>query len=56
MVTKAEALLALFNAMNRPMKAGRNCVTYGRQNVEAMLDVVKQLAEKEGVKFSPHEG
>lgn len=50
-VSKAEALLRIYQAVNQPMKLGPKWVTYSRDNVDAQLFVLKQLLEMEGYEF-----
>lgn len=50
-VSKREALLRIYQAVNQPMKLGRKWVTYSRDNVDAQLFVLKQLMEMEGYEF-----
>ncbi len=50
-VSKAAALVALHQCLNGPAKAGPKWVTYTRDQVEAMLTVVKELAIAEGAKL-----
>ena len=52
-VSKAQALVQLYNTMNHPCTSGPKWVKYSHKQVEAMLDVVKQLALNEGAEFSP---
>lgn len=50
-VSKAAALVALHRCLNGPYKAGPKWVTYTRDQVEAMLTVVKELVIAEGAKL-----
>lgn len=49
--TVNEALIQLFHCINGPRTAGRKWVTYSREQVEAMLDVTKQILESRGAEF-----
>lgn len=46
-----DALIQLYHCINRPSTAGRKWVTYSREQVEAMLDVTKQILEARGCEF-----
>lgn len=50
-MTQREALLALYDCINHPAKAGPKWVTYTRQQTESLLDVLKQTLELHGVEF-----
>lgn len=41
--TQNEALIQLYFCINGPRTVGRKWVTYSREQVDAMLDVVKQI-------------
>lgn len=49
--SKQDALLAVYQALNGPAKAGRVWVTYRRECVNSAIYVLKQLMEKEGFEF-----
>lgn len=51
MATKVEALMSIYNTLNRPSKAGPKWVTYRRETLMALTDFVKSLAIAEGVKW-----
>ncbi|MCI1124782.1 hypothetical protein [Stenotrophomonas maltophilia] len=46
-----EALIQLYHCINGPRTSGRKWVTYSREQVEAMLDVTKQILEARGAEF-----
>lgn len=50
-VSQNEALIQLYHCINGPRTAGRKWVTYSREQVEAMLDVTKQILEARGAEF-----
>ena len=54
-VGKREALLKLYQSLNGPNKAGKVWVTYPREQVDAMIFVLKQLLEIEGYEFRMEE-
>ncbi|WP_329759300.1 hypothetical protein [Stenotrophomonas geniculata] len=49
--TVNEALIQLYHCINGPRTSGRKWVTYSREQVEAMLDVTKQILEARGFEF-----
>ena len=49
--SRAHALLLLYHCLNSPAKAGPKWVIYGRDQANAMLEVVKQLMKPEGFTF-----
>jgi len=49
--TKTEALYGVYCALNGPVQAGPVWVKYNRKNINAVLDVLKQLLEAEGYEF-----
>ena len=49
--TQTEALLQLYHTVNGPSKAGPKWVTYRRETVDAMLDVLKQILVLSGCDF-----
>lgn len=50
-VSKKQALLELYESINGPTQAGRVWVKYPRKQVEAMIDVLKQIMRAEGMEF-----
>ena len=50
-VSKKRALIELYQSMNGPAQAGRVWVTYPRKQVEAMIDLLKQIMRAEGMEF-----
>ncbi|MNN49339.1 hypothetical protein D3C81_1638570 [compost metagenome] len=50
-VTVNEALIKLYHCINGPRTSGREWVTYSREQVEAMLDVTKQILQARGAEF-----
>lgn len=50
-VSKSEALLAVYRCINGPAKAGPKWVTYSREQVDAILKVMKDLLVAEGFEF-----
>lgn len=50
-VSKKRALIELYHSMNGPAQAGRVWVKYPRKQVEAMIDVLKQIMRTEGMEF-----
>lgn len=56
MATQSETLLQLYQCMNGPVKAGPKWVTYSRGQVNAMLDVTKQLMILQGFEFRNEDG
>lgn len=55
MATQTEALVQLYHSINGPWTAGRKWVTYNRSQVDAMLDVLKQVLVERGCEFGPTE-
>ncbi len=51
MVVESDALLQLYHTINGPVTAGPKYVKYTRDQVEAMLDVMKQILTKRGFEF-----
>lgn len=49
--TKQDALIQLYHTINGPVKAGPVWVQYSRQQIDAALDVLKQILQAEGVEF-----
>ncbi len=50
-VTQTQALIQLYHTVNGPRTAGRKWVTYSRPQVDAMLDVLKQVLQERGCEF-----
>ncbi|WP_312707256.1 hypothetical protein [Stenotrophomonas sp.] len=46
--TQTQALIQLYHTINGPRTAGRKWVTYSRPQVEAMMDVLKQILQERG--------
>lgn len=55
MATKKEALLAVYQTINGPVKAGKKWVTYSRPQVDALLETLKQLLIAEDFEFRKEE-
>lgn len=53
MANKRQALAALYSSINTPAKAGQKWVTYPRTQIDAALDVLKQILTAEGAEFRP---
>lgn len=51
MATRKEATLRAYQTINGPVKAGPMWVTYSRSQIDALLDVMKQLLILEGFEF-----
>ncbi len=51
--TRGEALNLLYDCVNHPTRAGPMWVTYKRSQIDAMLDMVKELLIAEGYEFRP---
>ena len=51
MVSKKEALLRVYQTINGPVKAGPMWVTYSRGQVDAILQVMRDLLIAEGFEF-----
>lgn len=49
--TQTEALIQLYYTINGPRTAGKKWVTYSRPQVDAMMDVLKQVLEARGCEF-----
>ena len=49
--TKHEALYGVYCTINGPVQAGPVWVKYNRKNIDAVLDVLRQLLEAEGCEF-----
>ena len=55
MASRKDALLRCYKTINGPVKAGKVWVKYTRPQIDALLDVMKQLLVLEGFEFRPEE-
>lgn len=50
-VSQTKALVALYNCVNSPSKAGPKWATYSREQADAMIKVLKDILTARGVQF-----
>lgn len=48
---QTEALIRLYHCINGPVQAGPKYVKYRREQVDAMMDVMKQILVQRGCEF-----
>jgi hypothetical protein len=49
--SETDALNQLYTCINHPVQAGKVWVKYNRSQIDAVLDVLKQMLQARGIEF-----